>query len=448
MYSTSWPYAPLRRADDRRTVRPEGPRRRPVPPRGHRAPRRGRTGTPGGDHVHADPRIRHRASGPAVPPAPPPDGGPRHRRRRGRRTRRRLRHLDGEDRAAGGQEAAPETSSSSVAPGMGSYSAMVLKAAEQNPRLLVDQPGWKAQHVDGFAKRTGSITYSKGERGLRMSWYEATEYAVRHKDRLQVSKPESVQVDRWPGDLFRYNEREFEVLLKPRDGSFVEVRTVGAWTRADFDRVLASVVRVDARTWLASLPAEIVTPERVNERAAAVLADVPLPPGFDPATLNVEGINDPSQFGIRVIGPVGCAWITEWKRAKRATTRTLSGGQLTRCAAATTGRHSSRSTSTVTGRTVSGRPPTGWPPAACPPQDVQPLQRRAVADVGLLGDDDLPTPGSPAPSALRRSRPREGAWRGSAARAWARRASSGGPAGTAGHPGRRRRHAPPTPAAG
>ncbi|MBG6103047.1 hypothetical protein IW249_003461 [Micromonospora vinacea] len=218
----------------------------------------------------------------------------------------------------GGQEAAPETSSSSVAPGMGSYSAMVLKAAEQNPRLLVDQPGWKAQHVDGFAKRTGSITYSKGERGLRMSWYEATEYAVRHKDRLQVSKPESVQVDRWPGDLFRYNEREFEVLLKPRDGSFVEVRTVGAWTRADFDRVLASVVRVDARTWLASLPAEIVTPERVNERAAAVLADVPLPPGFDPATLNVEGINDPSQFGIRVIGPVGCAWITEWKRAKES----------------------------------------------------------------------------------------------------------------------------------
>ena len=27
-------------------------------------------GTPGGDHVHADPRIRHRASGPALPPAP------------------------------------------------------------------------------------------------------------------------------------------------------------------------------------------------------------------------------------------------------------------------------------------------------------------------------------------------------------------------------------------
>ncbi|MGC4869933.1 hypothetical protein ACLQ3B_31320 [Micromonospora sp. DT53] len=214
--------------------------------------------------------------------------------------------------------ASPETPSTAATPGTTSYSAMVLKAAEENPRLLIDQPGWKATDVDGFAKREGSITYRNGGRLIRMSWYEASEYDGRYKDRLQVSKPESVQVDRWPGDLFRYNEREFEVILQPRDGSMVEVRTASAYTRADFDRVLASVVRVDARTWLAALPAEIVTPERVDERAAAVLADVPLPPGFDPATLNVEGVNDAYQFGVQVLGPVGCAWITEWTRAKKS----------------------------------------------------------------------------------------------------------------------------------
>lgn len=32
-----------------------------------------------------------------------------------------------------------------------SYSEMVLKAAEENPRLLIDQPGWKATTVYGFA---------------------------------------------------------------------------------------------------------------------------------------------------------------------------------------------------------------------------------------------------------------------------------------------------------
>ncbi|MFF0153890.1 hypothetical protein [Micromonospora sp. NPDC005203] len=218
----------------------------------------------------------------------------------------------------GGKEAAPEPRSSSVAPGRTAYSAMVLKAAEENPRLLIDQPGWKATSADGFAEREGSITYSNGARSIRMSWYKATEYDGRYKDRLQTSKPEPVQVDRWPGHLFRYSEREFEVILQPRDGSMVEVRTASAYTRADFDRVLASVIRVDARTWLAALPAEIVTPELVDERRAAVLADVPLPPGFDPATLHVEGVNDSYQFGIQVLGPVGCAWITEWTRAKKS----------------------------------------------------------------------------------------------------------------------------------
>ncbi|PYC72020.1 hypothetical protein C7C45_10360 [Micromonospora arborensis] len=218
----------------------------------------------------------------------------------------------------GSHEASPETNSTSEAPGTTTYSAMVLKAAEENPRLLIDQPGWKATHVDGFAERAGSITYSNGGRSIRMSWYQASEYDGRYKDRLQISKPESVQVDRWPGHLFRYSEREFEVILQPRDGSMVEVRTATAYTRADFDRVLASVIRVDARTWLAALPAEIVTPERLDERRAAVLADVPLPPGFDPATVNVEGVNDSDQFGIQVLGPVGCAWITEWTRAKKS----------------------------------------------------------------------------------------------------------------------------------
>ncbi|MEU8333234.1 hypothetical protein [Micromonospora sp. NPDC048839] len=218
----------------------------------------------------------------------------------------------------GGQDRAPEPRSSSVAPGTTAYSAMVLKAAEENPRLLIDEPGWKATSMDGFAKRDGSIVYSNGARSIRMSWYEASEYDGRYQDRLDVSKPESVQVDRWPGHLFRYNEREFEVILQPRDGSMVEVRTATAYTRADFDRVLASVIRVDAQTWLAALPAEIVTPQRVNERTAAVLADVPLPPGFDPATLNIEGVNDPYHFGIQVLGPVGCAWITEWTRAKKS----------------------------------------------------------------------------------------------------------------------------------
>jgi hypothetical protein len=127
-----------------------------------------------------------------------------------------------------------------------------------------------------------------------------------------------VKVDGWQGDLFRYSASDFAVMLQPRDGSFVELRTGSAWTRSEFDRVLADVVQVDARTWLAALPAEIVTPQGVAEQAAKVLADVPLPPGFDTASLNDLGTNDAYQFGAKVTSRVGCAWIAEWLRAKKA----------------------------------------------------------------------------------------------------------------------------------
>ncbi|MFI7576112.1 hypothetical protein [Micromonospora sp. NPDC049497] len=198
------------------------------------------------------------------------------------------------------------------------HSAMVLKAAEENPRLLIDQPGWKATTVYGFGEKTGTIAFSDGERQVEMNWYPAGQYDGYHEDRLHVSKPEPVKVDGWPADLFRYSASDFAVMLRPRDGSFVELRTGGAWTRSEFDRVLADVVRVDARTWLAALPTEIVTPERVDAQAAKVLADVPLPPGFDTSTLGDVGTNDAYQFGAKVTSRVGCGWIAEWLRAKKA----------------------------------------------------------------------------------------------------------------------------------
>jgi hypothetical protein len=151
-----------------------------------------------------------------------------------------------------------------------------------------------------------------------MNWYAAEDYDGYYQDRLYVSRPEPVKVDGWPGHRFRYSAGDFAVMLRPRDGVFVELRTAGTWNRTTFDRVLADVERVDVRTWLAAMPPEIVTPGRVDAAAAEVLADIPLPPGFDPGTLENAGTNDPYQFGALVTGRVGCAWIAEWLRAKQA----------------------------------------------------------------------------------------------------------------------------------
>ncbi|WP_341720062.1 hypothetical protein QQG74_10295 [Micromonospora sp. FIMYZ51] len=214
------------------------------------------------------------------------------------------------------EPAVPPTAAETMDPE--AYSAMVLKAAEENPRLLIEQPGWTVTSAYGFAEKEGSMTFSNGGRELEITWYPASQHDSYYRDRLGVSAPEEVKIDGWPADLFRYSDSDFAAMLRPREGSFVEFRTGGAWTRSEFDRVLADVVRVDTRTWLAALPAGIVTPERVNEQAAKILADVPLPPGFDATTLLGLGVNDAYQFGARVTSRVGCAWIAEWLRAKEA----------------------------------------------------------------------------------------------------------------------------------
>ena len=197
------------------------------------------------------------------------------------------------------------------------YSAAMIKAAEDNPRLLIDQPGWKVTTVYGFAEKTGTIGFANGGRDVEMNWYPAEQHEDYYKDRLGVSKPVPVEVDGQRGDRFRYSDNDFAVMLRPRDGAFVELRASGM-ALAAFDKVLASVKHVDVKTWLAALPESIVTPGRVDSAAAKILADVPLPPGFDVGALATVGTNDPYQFGAQVTGRVGCAWIAEWIRADQA----------------------------------------------------------------------------------------------------------------------------------
>jgi hypothetical protein len=198
------------------------------------------------------------------------------------------------------------------------FPAAVLKAAEDNPRLLIDEPGWTATDVVGFAELTGSIRFAKGGRDLEMNWYPAQQYRSFRRDRLSVSPPEPAQVAGAQADVFVYNASDFAAMLPPRGKSFVELRTGGAWNRGSFDAILAEIVRADVPTWLAALPDTIVTPDRVATEAKRVLADVPLPPGFSVASLADLGTNDAYQFGAGVTGRVGCAWIAEWSRAKKA----------------------------------------------------------------------------------------------------------------------------------
>ncbi|MCY1142327.1 hypothetical protein OWR29_30390 [Actinoplanes sp. Pm04-4] len=199
------------------------------------------------------------------------------------------------------------------------YSTVALRMAEESPRLLVDEPGWKATTAYGFAEQTGTIVYTKAGLSLEMNWYPGDQYGSYHDDRRDVSSPAPVTIDGWKGDLFKYSDTRFAVMLQPRDGVFVELGTASdGWTRSEFDRVSALIHRVGVETWLEALPPEIVTPEKAAKEAAKVLAGVPMPPGFEITALSDLGTNDHYQFVAGVTGRVGCAWIAEWIRADKA----------------------------------------------------------------------------------------------------------------------------------
>jgi hypothetical protein len=192
------------------------------------------------------------------------------------------------------------------------------KMAEKSPRLLIEADGWKVTKAYGFADQSGTLGFDNGTRTFEMNWYPAKFYQGYRTDRDHVSKPEPATVDGWRGKTVTYSGTDFATMLEPRDGVFVEVRAQGVADRRAYDELLTHVRRVDVKTWLAALPADIVTPDKAQAAAAKLLTGIPLPPGFDPEKVKYEGTNDPYQFGTRVTSEVGCRWIEEWDRAVRA----------------------------------------------------------------------------------------------------------------------------------
>lgn len=74
------------------------------------------------------------------------------------------------------------------------------------------------------------------------------------------------------------------------------------------------------------MPASVVKSPNRAAVVRAMLADIPLPPGFDSTRLeNGTIVSDRYQLGAQVTGAVACGWIHRWaaarKRGDRATAR-------------------------------------------------------------------------------------------------------------------------------
>jgi hypothetical protein len=202
------------------------------------------------------------------------------------------------------------------------YSDAAVAVAKNNPRLLIDEPGWKVTTVYGFAKDSGTINFHNRDRDVEMNWYPADSYQSYFDDRTEVSKRESITIDGQPGSRVSYSPTDIAAMLEPEGRTFVEIRTSGKFAdTADVLRLFGRIKHVSVATWLAAMPPEVVIPGEATKDRDEILADIPLPPGFKKGVVK-PGTNDLYQFGEPIVSRVVCGWLGEWGRASAAGDRT------------------------------------------------------------------------------------------------------------------------------
>jgi hypothetical protein len=204
---------------------------------------------------------------------------------------------------------------STIAPAAGGPQSPI--AASGNPRLLLDDPAWTIAHVQQFTADTGEMTFTAGTRRLEVHWTAAALYPALLKDRVTGRKPVPVQAFARTGALITYSNEDFAALLPPQGKNFLEVRGEGA-DKAAFLAVLAELKQVPLPDWNAAMPVSVLTPAQAPAAITQMLADVPLPAGFDRSSLKVSGTNDYYQVGAQVIGAVTCAWLDRYENARKA----------------------------------------------------------------------------------------------------------------------------------
>jgi hypothetical protein len=195
------------------------------------------------------------------------------------------------------------------------FAAEAIRIAEANQRLLVTEPGWSVIRADEFAVNSGEMTFSNGEEELELFWRPADDYESSFRGRAHEAESTEIALLGRSATMFRF-EGYLTTLLPPQRQTFIEIRSDDGTSEQAYLNLLSSLRPTDVETWLAAMPASVVQP---IDRAATVdemLAEIPLPPGFDVDTLRRgDTVSDRYQLGAQVTGAVICGWMDQWSTA-------------------------------------------------------------------------------------------------------------------------------------
>jgi hypothetical protein len=213
------------------------------------------------------------------------------------------------------------------------WAAPLVHLAESSPLLLVGQPDWAVSRADETDAIEGEMTFTHG---APVDLSSATA-SFGHTAELNWRRGalEDWQRDRagdaalvvhrvvlgQPAQISQYREsrgvKDFTAIWPDAGAKRVlEFRAV-ADDLAAFERLVGSLKRVDVNAWLSAMPASVVKSANRPDAVTQMLADIPLPPGFDAGSLeSAPLVSDRYQLGAKVTAAVSCAWIDRWAAAR------------------------------------------------------------------------------------------------------------------------------------
>src|SRR4051794_17223628 len=181
------------------------------------------------------------------------------------------------------------------------FAAELVAVAEANQRILLDHDGWTVSRVDEFTAAEGEMTFSDGSHDLNLTWAPAADHDQRlGKNYQEFGEGSAVTVLGDEARMFNYGGTEYETILPPHNGTYVRVRgNVG--DEATYRALLGDLEQVNVKTWLTAMPDSAVKPGAQADAVDAMLRGIPLPAGFDRASINAgEGVRDRYQLGAAV----------------------------------------------------------------------------------------------------------------------------------------------------
>jgi hypothetical protein len=204
------------------------------------------------------------------------------------------------------------------------FAAEAVRVANAVPRLLIAGSGWTVQRADQFSVGVGEMTFADGDRHFDLSWNAERDgaRADRYANDPSLRPSATTEVAGHHASVYRYagTADDFAAVWR-QDGYVLEFRgapdAARARTLPEFERLLHALRPASVRDWLSAMPASVVLPVDQDEAVRRMLADIPVPAGFDAGKLASNGaVRDRYQLGARVAGAAACAWVGRWAQAR------------------------------------------------------------------------------------------------------------------------------------